>query len=238
MNADTIDTTKLWDLIKDIRFAMFTARHGDGQLHSRPMTTQNGSSERGGVLWFFMSRSGQPVADLEEHPEVNVTYSDPGKDSYVSISGAARVVEDFERKKAMWNTAAQAWFPGGPTDPDLALVAVLVAEAEYWDVKSNQAVQIFKMAKAAVTGARPRTWSSTAARGCRDQRLGVVAAPTPAPTAPPTSRPGTTPSGVRAPIRAPDPAPMPPPVTARWPQVSPHAAVPSRTAARTRYFAM
>ena len=27
MNADTIDTTKLWDLIKDIRFAMFTARH-------------------------------------------------------------------------------------------------------------------------------------------------------------------------------------------------------------------
>jgi len=26
------------------------------------------ASERGGVLWFFMSRSGRPVADLEEHP--------------------------------------------------------------------------------------------------------------------------------------------------------------------------
>ena len=117
MTADTIDTTKLWDLIKDIRFAMFTARHGDGQLHSRPMTTQNGSSERGGVLWFFMSRSGQPVADLEEHPEVNVTYSDPGKDSYVSISGAARVVEDFERKKAMWNTARPGVVPGRPDRP-------------------------------------------------------------------------------------------------------------------------
>ena len=101
-------------------------------------------------------KNGRPVADLEEHPEVNVTYSDPGKDSYVSISGAARVVEDLERKKAMWNTAAQAWFPGGPTDPNLALVAVLVAEAEYWDVKSNQAVQIFKMAKAAITGEPPK----------------------------------------------------------------------------------
>ncbi|HEY6718028.1 MAG TPA: pyridoxamine 5'-phosphate oxidase family protein [Reyranella sp.] len=156
MTVDTVDTTKLWDLIKDIKFAMFTSRHGDGQLHSRPMTTQNGSSERGGVLWFFMSRSGRPVADLEEHPEVNVTYSDPGKDSYVSICGAARVVDDFERKKALWNTAAQAWFPGGPTDPNLALVAVLVAEAEYWDVKSNQAVQIFKMAKAAITGEPPK----------------------------------------------------------------------------------
>jgi general stress protein 26 len=156
MTADTIDTTKLWDLIKDTRFAMFTSRHGDGQLHSRPMAIQNSPSERGGVLWFFMSRSGESVANLEEHPEVNVTYSDPGKDSYVSISGAARVVEDLERKRAMWNAAAKAWFAGGPADSNLALVAVLVAEAEYWDVKSNQAVQLFKMAKAAVTGKSPK----------------------------------------------------------------------------------
>ena len=56
VDLDTVDTTKLWDLIKDIKFAMFTARHDDGQLHSRPMTTQNSPSERGAVLWFFMSR--------------------------------------------------------------------------------------------------------------------------------------------------------------------------------------
>jgi general stress protein 26 len=56
----------------------------------------------------------------------------------VSISGAARVVDDLERKKAMWNTFVQAWFPDGPTDPDVALVGVVVAEAEYWDVKSTR----------------------------------------------------------------------------------------------------
>ena len=44
MTTDTIDTTKLWDLIKDIRFAMFTSRHGDGQLHSRPMTSRKSKS--------------------------------------------------------------------------------------------------------------------------------------------------------------------------------------------------
>jgi len=45
-----------------------------------------------------------------------VTYADPGKDSYVSISGVARVVEDLERKKAMWNTFAQpgSGRPGRP----------------------------------------------------------------------------------------------------------------------------
>ena len=156
MASDTVDTRKLWELIGDIRFAMFTSRHGEGHLHSRPMTTQNGAEDRGGVLWFFMSRTGQPVADLEAHPEVNVAYADTGRDSYVSICGTARVVEDSARKKALWTPAAQAWFQGGPDDPDLALVAVLIAEAEYWDVTANKAVQLYKMAKAAVTGEPPR----------------------------------------------------------------------------------
>src|SRR5258708_9832145 len=131
MTVDTVDTTRLWDLIKDIKFAMFTARHDDGQLHSRPMTTQNNPSERGGVLWFFMSRSGRPVADLEEHPEVNVTYAAPCKDSCMSISCAARVVEDLERKQAMWNTFAQAWFPAGPSHPHPPLLPSLTPHADY-----------------------------------------------------------------------------------------------------------
>jgi general stress protein 26 len=71
------------------------------------------------------------------------------------VSGAARVVEDPVKKKELWSAAAKAWFPGGVDDPDLALVAVLVAEADYWDVKANKAVQIFKLAKAAVTGKAP-----------------------------------------------------------------------------------
>src|SRR5260370_28734739 len=66
MTAYTIDTNNLWALIKDIRFAMFTSRHGDGQIDSPPMTTQNSPTELGVVLRFFMSRSGAPVADLED----------------------------------------------------------------------------------------------------------------------------------------------------------------------------
>ena len=154
-NTDTVDTSKLWDMIKDIKFGMFTARHGNGHLHSRPMTTQNGSNDRGAVLWFFMSRKSDPVVDLLAAPDVNVAYADTGSDSYVSVSGTARVVEDDARKKALFNPIAKAWFPGGAADPDLALVAVVIAHAEYWDVKANQAVQLFQMAKAAITGTPP-----------------------------------------------------------------------------------
>ncbi len=155
MTTDTVDTAKLWDMIKDIKFGMFTARHGNGHLHSRPMTTQNGANDRSAVLWFFMSRQGDPVADLQAAPEVNVAYADTGRDSYVSVSGTARVVEDDAKKKELFNAFAKAWFPGGPTDPDLALVAVVIAHADYWDVKTNKAVQLFRMAKAAITGEPP-----------------------------------------------------------------------------------
>lgn len=152
MTAQTIDTSKLWDMIGDIRFGMLTVRGADGRLYSRPMTTQNGEADHGGVIWFFMSRSGQPVADLTASPDVNVAYADPASERYVSVSGAGRLVDDPVKKQELWSTAAKAWFPGGVEDPDLALVAVLVAEAEYWDVKANKAVQIFKLAKAAQTG--------------------------------------------------------------------------------------
>ncbi len=155
MTAQTVDTSKLWDMIKDIRFGMLTMRGADGRLYSRPMTTQNGEADRGGVIWFFMSRSGQPLADLTTSPDVNVAYAEPGSDRYVSVSGTARLVEDPVKKQELWNMAAQAWFPGGVEDPDLALVAVLIAEAAYWDVKANKAVQLFKLAKAALTGEEP-----------------------------------------------------------------------------------
>ena len=146
---------KLWDLIKDIRFAMFTTRHSNGHLHSRPMTTQNSKLDEDRSLWFFMSRKSEPVADLAGDSTVNVVYADPGEDSYVSVSGTAVVVEDMARKERLWSKMAQAWFPGGSADPDLALVCVTISHANYWDVEESKVVQLYKMAKAAVTGKPP-----------------------------------------------------------------------------------
>ncbi len=143
---------QLWDLIKDIKFAMFTTRHQNGHLHARPMTTQNSKIDEGGSLWFFMSRSSEVVADIKEDKGVNVSYADPGEDGYVSVSGSAEVVEDSAKKEQLWNKAAEAWFAGGATDPDLALVRVSISHANYWDVTDSKVVQLIKMAKAVVTG--------------------------------------------------------------------------------------
>ena len=161
---DTIDNrtpdnaearTKLWELIKDIRFAMFTTRHGNGHLHSRPMTTQNTKVDQDGSLWFFMARNDEPVADLITDPVVNLVYADPGEDSYVSVSGTAALVEDLGKKKQFWSRKNEAYFPAGVTDPQLALVEVRIIHANYWDVEESKIVQLFKRASAALTGKPP-----------------------------------------------------------------------------------
>lgn len=145
----------LWGLVKDIKFAMFTTHHANGHLHSRPMTTQNSNLDQDSNLWFFMSRQSEPVHDLATDAQVNVSYADPHKDSYVSVSGVASVVDDQAKKSELWSPLSQAWFKGGPTDPDLALVRVKISHANYWDVKESKIVQLFKMAKSAISGDQP-----------------------------------------------------------------------------------
>jgi general stress protein 26 len=150
------DRQQLWELIKDIQFAMFTTRHAaNGHLHARPMTTQNKRLDEDDRLWFFMSRSSESVADLAADPGVNVSYADPGKDSYVSVTGQATVSADKAKARELWNKATEAWFPGGVDDPDVALVEVRITHAHYWDVKENKLTQFFKIAKAAATGKPP-----------------------------------------------------------------------------------
>jgi len=149
---------QLRELIGEIRFAMFTSMGSDGHLRSRPMTTQNASSDdqdTGHRLWFFMSRTSDTAVEIATNPHVNVSYAHPGKDAYVSVSGQAQVVEDRDIKQQLWSKMNEAWFPKGIDDPDLALVCVDIDGAEYWNVEESKLVQVAKMVKAAMTDTRP-----------------------------------------------------------------------------------
>ena len=153
--SDKTDQETLWDLIKDIKFGMFTHRHENGMLHSAPLTTQNGKDDQGSTLYFFVPRSGDIAQCVMRNGNVNISYAHPGNDSYVSVSGAASIVENAAKKEALFTPFAKAWFPTGPTDPNLALLEVAIEHAEYWDVKESKMMQIAKMATAAITGKPP-----------------------------------------------------------------------------------
>ncbi len=156
MQHDTPAHDTLWKLIKDIKFGMFTHRNASGMLHAHPLTTQNKAMDEGAQLYFFIARNGEIAGRIGEDPSVNISYADPGDDSYVSISGEARIEENQAKKEELFSAMAKAWFPQGATDPNLALLAVHVRHAEYWDVDESKMVQLYKMAKAAMTGEPPR----------------------------------------------------------------------------------
>jgi general stress protein 26 len=153
---DTKHHEILWDLIKDTRFGMLSHRHADGSLHSHPLTTQNRTLAEDGCLYFFVSRKTELGQRLQGDGNVNLAYANPDKDTWVSVTGTARVLEDAAKTKELFSPMAKAWFPGGPEDPDLQLVEVRIDEAEYWNVKENKLLQLLKMGKAASTGQRPR----------------------------------------------------------------------------------
>jgi general stress protein 26 len=153
---DTKHHEILWDLIKDTRFCMLSHRHADGSLHSHPLTTQNRTLAEDGCLYFFVSRKTELGQRLQGDGNVNLAYANPDKDTWVSVTGTARVLEDAAKTKELFSPMAKAWFPGGPQDPDLQLVEVRIDEAEYWNVKENKLLQLLKMGKAAATGQKPR----------------------------------------------------------------------------------
>ena len=119
--------------IKDCEFARFTTRNANGHLHSRPMTMQNTMLDTDDSLWFFMSRKSDPIAEIAAEPSVNVPYSPPGDACWISVTGAAQVVEDGDKAKSLWNRSADAWFSGGPTVRDLAVVQVRIVRVNEWE---------------------------------------------------------------------------------------------------------
>jgi general stress protein 26 len=144
----TDQTRKVTELLKDERIGMFTTTAPDGTLTSRPMALQE--VEFDGDLWFFASRTSRKVAHLTANPQVNVATI--GSSSWVSLTGHATVVDDLATKKELWNAVVEAWFPNGPEDPDVVLLRVDAASAEYWDSPGGRVASLISFAKAKATG--------------------------------------------------------------------------------------
>lgn len=122
---------QLAELIRDVDIAMFTTTGVDGRLYSRPLGTQQ--VEFDGDLWFATAADSPKVAEISLNPWVNVAYASPSKNTYVSVAGTARIVDDRAKVEELWSPAMKLFFPGGKDDPNLRLIHVRAESAEYWD---------------------------------------------------------------------------------------------------------
>ena len=142
---------KIAELIKDIDFGMLTSVGEDGRMHSRPMSS-NKKVEFDGDVWFFTYGSSPKVHEIENKPYVNVSFSDPKSQTYVSLSGRAELVRDKAKIEELWEPALKAWFPKGVDEPDIALIKINADQGEYWDSPSSPIAHAISLAKVALTG--------------------------------------------------------------------------------------
>ena len=149
-NAPSEDVKKLADLIEDIQIAMLTTTGTDGRLYSRPMATQQEKFD--GTLWFFTPRHSGKIYEIQRDQQVNLSYSLPAKNRYVSVTGKANLSLDRLKIEELWSPVYKAWFPDGLDDPELALLQVKVETAEYWDSPSSAVVNLVGFVKAVATG--------------------------------------------------------------------------------------
>ena len=140
---------KLKGMLEDIDFCMLTTIAG-GKLRSRPMSTQELGPE--GELWFFTRDNTHKMDEIAADNRVNVAYSKPDDNTYVSVSGAGSISYDRAKMEELWNPIHKAWFPDGLEDPNICLLKVDVEEAEYWESTSSTLVQLAGFVKAIATG--------------------------------------------------------------------------------------
>jgi general stress protein 26 len=144
-------TQKMWSMMKDIGFAMMTTEDGDN-LRARPMVAAQKDFD--GSLWFYTRASSHKVDEAKDQ-RVGVTYAEPAKQEYVSLSGHARLVRDKAAITEHWQESLRTWFPKGLEDPDIALLRVEITEAEYWDAPNSKMIHAYGYVKAVLTGTPP-----------------------------------------------------------------------------------
>ena len=147
MSGTDDEVRQVAELAKDIRIAMLTTVDDTGHFVSRPMAQQE--VEFDGDLWFFAEHDSRKVAQISANPVASVTLG--STDTWISLSGTAKIVTDAAKAKQLWNPYVEAWLPQGPEDPSVVLIEFSSDTAEYWDTPGKIATAL-SFVKAKATG--------------------------------------------------------------------------------------
>jgi general stress protein 26 len=139
----TPEMEKLDRLIKGIPVAMMTTITSDGKLHSFPLLTQD--TEFDGSLWFLIAKNSPQLQDLRKNSDVNLSYSGNGK--CISIAGTLEFAKNPDMVREIFLKPHEAWFPEGPSDPNIQLLKVKVHTAEYWEERTSPFYKIIEFVR-------------------------------------------------------------------------------------------
>jgi len=124
--ADTQEIKRtFWSKLADSPFVMLGI---DGGGHSEPLTAQL-DDDQVDTLFFFIGKDNRAAGGGRSM----VQFVSKGHDFFACLSGTARIDNDFAQIDKLWNKQAEAWFPQGKDDPNLALLRFDIDNAEMWE---------------------------------------------------------------------------------------------------------
>lgn len=144
---------KVWEMIKGIEVATMVTLDAEDRFRGRPMRFQQESFDS--TLWFFAQDGSPVVSEITRDNRVLLSYAKPGSQDYVSLFGTGRILRDVNQQKKLWSEGMRVWFPDGPESSKIALIAVDVEGAEYWNAPSSTVLHAYGYVKAVVTGEPP-----------------------------------------------------------------------------------
>lgn len=146
----TDDATRVWDLMKKIGICMLASWDGR-ELHARPMGAYVRREDN--AIFFLTDARRHKDEEIQQYGKVCLAFADTGGQKYVSLAGHAEVSNDRGKVRELWGTPAKAWW-NSPDDPNIRVLKVTPAEAEYWDAPGTTVAYV-KMVAAAMTGTPP-----------------------------------------------------------------------------------
>lgn len=141
---------KLWELIKDVRFAMISHQT---ETHAQPMTMLNSERmDEDQNVYFILKDTNDIVQAVEAgRNQLGLAFSKPSDDIYVSISAHGEISTDRALIDKLWNPWAENWFDG-KDDPSVRVLVAKAVSAEYWNVTDNKVTHLLKVLKGNITG--------------------------------------------------------------------------------------
>ena len=144
---------ELFERMRKTPACLLITHDASGGMHVRPMTTQ--TVDESGIVWMFMPARGHLADEIATNPNVLLTYAEPGDSAFAAVRGHAVMLHDPAKAKELWTAVAGAWFPGGPEDPNLALLRITMSFAEAWEPTAGKVAHFIEMAAAALTHSVP-----------------------------------------------------------------------------------
>ena len=117
--------TDLWKKMADSPYVMVGL---DGAGHSLPLTAQL-DQDQVDTLFFFIGKDNRVAGG---GPGM-IQFVSKGHDYFACLAGTARIDNDPAQIDKLWNNQVEAWFPGGKSDPNLALLRFDIDSAELWE---------------------------------------------------------------------------------------------------------